>query len=172
MERKDGLIGNDALNEIVLDSVFIFDFEAAQILGLIFRLKYRWVVTDFIERELKTSNLPLLKQMGLEVVALTPAQVEDIAGLAQCYIGPSVPDLSCLVYARDNKIPLVTRDAALRRTACEQGVEVLDTHHILIELVDQEIINRQDAASALEEIQKKLRTRRSDWARLIQDWRQ
>lgn len=172
MERKDGLIGNDALNEIMLDSVFIFDFEAAQILGLIFRLKYRWVVTDFIERELKTSNLPLLKQMGLEVVALTGDQIRDIYALANSYVELSVPDISCLVYARDNDIPLVTRDAALRRTVCEQGVEVLDTHHILIKLVDQKIINRQDAASALEEIQKKLRTRRSDWARLIQDWRQ
>lgn len=172
MERKDGLIGNDALNEIALDSVFIFDFETAQVLSLIFYLECRWIVTDLIEKELKTPNVPALKQMGLNVVSLTPAQVKDIGALAQCYIEPSVQDLSCLVYARDNNIPLVTRDSALRRAARKEGVRVLDSHDIMLKLVTQKIITPQAAADALEVIQKRrLRTPRSDWTKLINRWR-
>lgn len=171
VERKDGLVGSDAANGIALDSVFIFDFEAAQVLAQIFYLEYRWIVTDLIEKELKTPNVPVLKQMGLNVESLTSAQVRDIAALAKCYIGPSVQDLSCLVCARDNNIPLVTRDSALRKAARKEGVRVLDTHDVMVELVEKKILNPQEAADALEVVQNRLRAPRSDWTKLINSWR-
>jgi len=171
VERRDGLGTNDELNRIALDSAFIFDFETAQILAQIFYLKHCWVVTDFVERELKTPNMPMLKQLGLGVVTLTGDQVKDIYTLARSYIEPSVPDLSCLVYARDNRIPFVTRDSALRRAARKEGVHVLDTHDVMVELVAQKIITPCEAADALEAVQNhRLLRPRGDWTALIRLW--
>lgn len=172
VERKEALGENDELNRIALDSAFIFDFETAQILAQIFYLKHCWIVTDFIEKELKTSNMPFLKQLGLGVVTLTGDQVKDISTLAKSYKEASVPDLSCLVYARDNRIPLVTRDSALRRAARMEGVHVLDTHDVMVELVAQKIITPCEAADALEAVQNhRLLRPRSDWTALIRMWR-
>lgn len=171
-ERRDGFGGTDEVQRIALDSAFIFDFETAQILAQIFYLKHQWIVTDFIEKELKTPNMPMLKQLGLGVVALTGDQVNDIFALARNYVEPSIPDLSCLVYAKDNGIPLVTRDNALRRAARKEGVLVLDTHDVMIELVAQEIITPHEAADALESVQKQRLLRpRGDWTALIKLWR-
>ena len=158
--------------EITLDSAFIFDFETAQILAQIFYLKHHWLVTDFVERELKTPNLPLLKQMGLSVVSLTSDQIKGVQALATDYIEPSIQDLSCLVYARDNNISLVTRDGGLRRAARKEGVHVLDTHDVMIELVAEQVITPDEAADALEIIQKQRLLRpRNDWSALIKQWR-
>jgi rRNA-processing protein FCF1 len=164
--------GNDELDEAVLDATLIFDLEAAQILSQIFYLKHCWVVTDFVEKELKTPNILMLKQLGLRVVTLTGDQIKDIDTLAKNYIGPSIPDLSCLVYARDNHIPLVTRDSALQQAARKEGVKVLDTHDLMVELVREGIIKPQVAADALELIQSQRLVRpRRDWTTLIKQWR-
>lgn len=172
VDRRDELGETDELNRIALDSAFIFDFETAQILAQIFYLKHCWIVTDFIEKELKTPNMPMLKQMGLGVVTLTGDQVRDIYALAKSYVEPSVPDLSCLVYAKDNGIPLVTRDSALRRAARKEGVHVLDTHDVIVELVAQKIIAPHEAADALEAVQnQRLLRPRGDWTALIRMWR-
>jgi rRNA-processing protein FCF1 len=171
-ERKNGVNGSDNCQRIVLDAAFIFDFETAQILALIFRLKHNWIITDFIEGELKTPHLPILKQLGLGVVTLTGNQVKDMHILAKQYVGPSINDLSCLVFARDNGVPLVTRDSALKKAARDQGVSVQDSHDVLMELVYQKVISSQDAADALETIQNERLSRpRSDWTRLIKQWR-
>lgn len=171
-ERRDEIEQTDELDKITLDSAFIFDLEAAQILAQVFYLKRQWIITDFIERELKTPNLPMLKQLGLCVVALTSNQVKDVQILAKSYIEPSIPDLSCLVYARDHGICLVTRDNALRRAARKEGVVVLDTHDVMIKLVAEKIITPQEAAEALELIQsQRLLRPRGDWTMLIKQWR-
>ena len=171
-ECRNGLGRTDELQRIALDSAFIFDFETAQILAQIFYLKHQWIVTDFIEKELKTPNMPMLKQFGLGVVALTSDQVKDIYALANSYLEPSIPDLSCLVYARDNNIPLITRDTALRRAARKEGVLVFDTHDVMVELVAQKIITPYEAADALESVQKqRLFKPRGDWTALIKLWR-
>lgn len=172
-DHRDEIAGTDELEHVALDAAFIFDLEAAQILAQIFYLKHEWIVTDFIERELKTPNLPVLKQLGLRVVGLTGSQVKDMHGLATSYIEPSIPDLSCLVYARDNGIRLVTRDSALRRAARKEGVVVLDTHDVITELVAEHVITAQEAADALEFIQsQRLLKPRGDWTLLIKRWRE
>lgn|GEM_PF-6278829 len=81
--------GNDELDEAVLDATLIFDLEAAQILSQIFYLKHCWVVTDFVEKELKTPNILMLKQLGLRVVTLTGDQIKDIDTLAKTILDPA-----------------------------------------------------------------------------------
>lgn len=164
----------DERTSTVMDAVFVFDLEIAQILGFVVinSKKRRWLVTDFVERELRTPNMPMLKHLGLEVVPLTGSQMGEVHTLGQRYLSLSDADLTCLVYARDHNVPLVTRDKKLREAAKEQGVRLLDTHHVLVELVADGTMSCADAAGALETIQKKrLNDPRSDWTALIKRWR-
>jgi len=66
----------------------------------------------------------------------------------------------------------VTRDSALQQAARKEGVKVLDTHDLMVELVREGIIKPQVAADALELIQSQRLVRpRRDWTTLIKQWR-
>ena len=149
----------------------LFDFDRAEILGQIFYLEHRYVVTDMVETELKSLNVPLLKKLGLRVVELSGEQVRELATLRKRYKGPGIKDLSALAYARSNSLPLLTRDSLLQEAASAEGVVVYETHTLLEELIDQGQLKRAEAADALSIMNSRLRTHRLDWDDLIKKWR-
>ena len=168
----DGKSGVGDAEKVVLDAAFIFDMETAQILAQLFYMPQHWLVTDFVERELLTPNVPVLKQLGLTVVQLDGGQTTLVSTLSRTYTLLSVPDLSCLVYAQAHGLPVVTRDNALRDAARSEGVKTIDTSAVLVALVDSEVVTPEEAADALQEIQdKRLNSPRQDWANLIRRWR-
>jgi hypothetical protein len=85
--------------------------------------------------------------------------------------GPSVSDLSAFIYARDNKIDLVTRDSGLWQVADNGGVIVHETPKLIQDLKDAGILSPEDAVSCLESILRRLPVDRLDWRDIIKAWR-
>lgn len=159
-------------NNLILDANVIFDLHVAQILGQVFRLDFNFITTDFIERELKSINPVILRSLGLQIVSLTGPQVAQISKLQQEYRqGPSANDLSAFIYARDNKIDLVTRDSGLWQVADNGGVTVHETPMLIQDLKDAGILSPEDAISCLESILRRLPVDRLDWRDIIRAWR-
>ena len=119
----------------------LFDLDRAQVLGQVFRLDYELTTTDFVERELKTLQTGILKQLGLRVEGLAGTEVAEMYGLRRRYSGPGHADLSALVYAKHAGCTLVTRDRPLADAARDEGVAVRDTLWLLIPLRFQDGTN-------------------------------
>jgi hypothetical protein len=157
---------------IVLDANIIFDLEKAEILGQIFRLDCQFITIDMIfTDELKSVNSTFLKKLGLKIVSITGSQTAEIYRLRSIYPGPSKNDLAAFIYARDNRFDLATRDSALWQVADDHSVVVLETPEIIQNMVDEEIISRENAAKSLEIILKGLPVKRLHWQDQIKAWR-
>lgn len=156
----------------VLDANIMFDLHAVGMLGHIFRLDSGFVTTNLIEKELRSINLVMLRGFGLRVVSITGQQVAEVYDLKQKYRnGPSASDLSALIYARDSRIDLITRDSGLWQVAHDFDVTVHETPKLIQDMVDEGILDRNEAADCLERIQHKHPVDRLDWRDMIKAWR-
>ncbi|MEN6520082.1 MAG: hypothetical protein ABFD46_02890 [Armatimonadota bacterium] len=148
-----------------------FDFDEAQILGQLFRLDHQYIVTDRIEKELKSLNVPMLKKFGFQSRELTGELITELVKLRARYTGPGIADLSALVLARGYSYPLYTRDSLLQEAANLEGVVVRESHTLLEEMIDEGILKRAEAADALAVMNSRLLTTRLDWKDMIKKWR-
>ncbi|MFP4502617.1 MAG: hypothetical protein ACLFTT_16610 [Candidatus Hydrogenedentota bacterium] len=103
---------------------------------------------------------------------LPGVRVLEIVELARKYPRPSRPDLSALVFASAEGIPLLTGDRALREAGEEEGVEVHGVLWLLDEMVKNEVLSGAKAIAALQRMLKSgSRLPQSDCQRYIQTWR-
>ena len=103
---------------LVSDTSVLIDLERGGLLEAAFSCGLTMVVPDLLyERELEAENGPLLRQLGLGVVALAPDEVAFAQEVRTRRPGLSVPDCFALSCARRPEHALVTGDKLLRTEA-------------------------------------------------------
>lgn len=103
---------------LVSDSSVLIDLERGGLLESAFSCGLTMVVPDLLyERELEAENGPLLRRLGLGVVALVPDEVTYAQQLRREQSGLSLPDCFALSCARRPDHALVTGDKLLRTEA-------------------------------------------------------
>jgi hypothetical protein len=103
---------------LVSDTSVLIDLERGGLLEPAFSCGLTMVVPDLLyERELEADNGPLLRRLGLGVVALAPDEVAFAQRLRKEQPGLSMPDCFALTCARRPDHALVTGDKLLRTEA-------------------------------------------------------
>lgn len=134
---------------LVADANIWIDFHHAGRLKEIFALPFEICTTDFIAAELKNPDIAKLKSLGLRVESLSAEKVQTLFDLANKYRKPSLPDLSCLLLAKDKNCGLLTGDNNLRAASKEEGVKVHGTLWLLDKLVEHKVLKKKSASQAL-----------------------
>lgn len=110
---------------LVSDTSVLIDLERGGLLEASFSCGLTMVVPDLLyQRELESDNGPLLKRLGLGVVALDPDEVTFAQQLRRLRPGLSLPDCFALSCARRPDHALVSGDKLLRTEA--------QSHHCLV----------------------------------------
>jgi predicted nucleic acid-binding protein len=103
---------------LVSDTSVLIDLERGGLLEPAFSCGLTMVVPDLLyARELEADNGPLLRRLGLGVVALVPDEVAFAQQLRKLQPGLSLPDCFALSCARRPGYALVTGDKLLRAEA-------------------------------------------------------
>lgn len=103
---------------LVSDTSVLIDLERGGLLEPAFACGLTMVVPDLLyERELEAGNGPLLRRLGLGVVALVPDEVTYAQRVRTERSGLSLPDCFALSCARRPHHTLVTGDQLLRAEA-------------------------------------------------------
>jgi len=119
---------------LVSDTSVLIDLERGGLLELAFSCGLTMVVPDLLyDRELESENGPLLRRLGLGVVALSPDEVSFAQRIRTQRPGLSLPDCFALSCARRPEHALVTGDRLLRAEAQTQHCTVYG----LLWLLDQ-----------------------------------
>lgn len=131
------------------------DFSIIERENLPFRLPYTYIMnTDAIEDEL-LSPVGLREKLlghGLVAVEMTTEEFELAQGYGVMFPRLSVYDRIALAIAKARDIFLLTGDAALRKAAQSEQVEVKGTLGILDELVKGNHIDRNEYEHCLREM--------------------
>jgi len=103
---------------LVSDTSVLIDLERGGLLEQAFACGLTMVVPDLLyARELETDNGPLLRKLGLGVVALNPDEVDFAQKVRKQRPGLSLPDCFALSCARRQDHALVSGDKLLRTEA-------------------------------------------------------
>lgn len=103
---------------LVSDTSVLIDLERGGLLEPAFSCDLTMVVPDLLfARELEAENGPLLRTLGLGVVALNPDEVDFAQQLRKLRPGLSLPDCFALSCARRQGHALVSGDKLLRAEA-------------------------------------------------------
>lgn len=137
-------------SRIVIDSNVLIDFHNANLLNELFALNLDFHTTDMVLAEQQSISEETLLSYGLRVLSLSATQLVEIVALRQEAKRTSIQDLSTYICARDLEIGLLTGDGALRGIAQKYGVEVHGSLWLLDKLVNQGVVDGNQAASALE----------------------
>jgi len=135
---------------LVIDASLWIDLEKAALLDEAFRLPVRWAAPDMVVDELAQPPAEEVLARGLQSVELSGKQIQEVRVLREKYRAPGTEDLSALVLAKSLGTTLLTGNRHLREAAEAEGVSVHGTLWLLDELIDQDIIDEQGAAQALE----------------------
>ncbi len=113
------------------------------------RLPQELIAPDVVIEELHTPDGEDLVDLGLRVMELSGSQVLMVLDLAERYARPSRQDLFALVLSREIEAILLTGDGSLREAAEREGVQVHGTIWLLDQMVEHEIIDKQERAASL-----------------------
>lgn len=157
----------------VVDTNTIFDLHYGKLLQITFRLPCKFVITNFIIRELHNPPFHTLSSMGLLVENLSSEGVKELRDMMGRYEGPSYQDISVLVLAKARNTVLITGDEALRRAAADNSVDCHGTCWLIDYLANESLITYSEAISAYELIRKNRRNPPFDECKaLLAGWRQ
>ena len=146
---------------IVSDANIFIDMEIGGLTRLMFQIGEDIAVPDVLyEEELREhhGNLPGL---GLRILELRGESVTEADRLRAAYPEAGTNDLLALVLAKQEKSPLLTGDAALRRAAAAERVQVIGTIWLIGQMLDRGLLT----AYAVEAAYAKMREggRRLPW---------
>jgi hypothetical protein len=157
----------------VVDTNTIFDLHYGKLLQITFRLPCKFVITNFIIRELRDPPFHTLSSMGLLVEKLSPSGVVELRDMMGRYEGPSYQDLSVMVLAKARNTVLITGDEALRRAAADNSVDCHGTCWLIDYLANESLITYSEAIAAYDLIRKNRRNPPFDECKaLLAGWKQ
>lgn len=141
---------------LVNDASILIDLLKTNLMLPFLDLAYEFHVTDFVTREVLEENVDqlvaLIKDQKLIKRIFTYEELVQIQQLEQAHKGLSVPDCSCLYFAKTLAATLLTGDAALRRIARQNKIPVHGLLWVFDELVTHNLITRQTASRKLSEL--------------------
>ena len=133
------------------------DFATIDRLEYPFRLPYTYLMNnDVVEKEaLSPKGLgDKLLELGLQAVELTIEEFFLAEEYTTKYAKPSLYDCVALAIAKTRGIILLTGDGPLRKAAKAEGVQVMGTIGVLDQLVERELIKREEYRYCIEELQR------------------
>ena len=136
---------------LISDANILIDMEVGGLIQTMFRLSgYRFAVPDVLFAEELEHHHPTLQDLGLDVLSLAPASVQDAVALVGRHTatGVSRNDLLALALARQEGCPLLTGDRRLREVANTEQVEVKGTLWLMERLLASGVIGLAEAARA------------------------
>jgi predicted nucleic acid-binding protein len=134
----------------ISDTNIWIDFRNAELLEHMFRLPLTFCCTDFVMHELEDFPYDELLAQGLVVESFDEGGVQKLLGLKVEHNNSSLADVSCYLLAQTTGRPLLTGDGKLRRQAIRDGLQVHGALWLLDLMVEHQVLNAIDAATALE----------------------
>jgi len=141
-----------------IDTNIFFDFIAGDIFDQLFLLPFNFHTSEFIPKEISGSfSRQQLKNLGVNLLILSDAEVNDVYAIKQQHIELSVEDVSVFYLSRKHEILILSSDELLRNLAAESGIEYHGTLWLLEELIKNDLLSSQEAAIALRKMLGKKR---------------
>lgn len=138
---------------LISDANILIDIEAGDLIAPMFSLGYQFSVPDVLfYEELEEQHAHFL-DFGLQIRGLDEKGISRVQELSQTYRNPSRNDLFALVLAENKKCPLLTGDAALRRAAESENLQVNGTLWLIGEMIREKRITTIVARAALKKMQ-------------------
>lgn len=139
----------------VTDATIWIDLEGTGLLPAAFELSLRYSAPDLIVAQLGEPTGSVLKGMGLNEEELSESEVGELLRLNTVYRAPGHADLSTIVLAQRLQAILLTGDAALRKAAEKEGLEVHGVLWLLDCMVAQRCATPAEALAGLDFMQAK-----------------
>jgi predicted nucleic acid-binding protein len=162
----------DSPSLCIVDANILIDLHVGGLLQELFRLPFRLAAPDVIIAELDEPDGEMLVEYGLESGELTSDQVLEVMALLARNRSVSANDLFALVLARVQRATLLTGDRHLTEVAGQEGVATHGTLWVLDEMVRLEIVAREKAAQALEQmLERGSRLPQAECQQRFRQWR-
>jgi hypothetical protein len=135
---------------LISDANILIDMEVGGLLQAMFQLEHQFGVPDVLFVEELAKHHPKLPAMGLKVLPLQAAAVQDALALLTRHgaSGVSRNDILSLALARQEGCPLLTGDRRLRDAAEAEQTEVHGTLWLVEQLVLSGVIGPDRARGA------------------------
>ncbi len=152
---------------LISDANILMDMDVADLLKPMFALCYQFAVPDVLYyQELREQHAYLL-DMGLQIRPLSAKGVKRVQALSEAYgAKTSRIDLFALALAEVECCSLLTGDAALRKAAEAENLDVKGTIWLIVEMVKANVITVDTAKAAFEKM--RLSGRRLPWDKAAQ----
>jgi hypothetical protein len=155
-----------------IDANILFDFVAGDIFDALFLLPFDFHTSDIVAIEIsKSYSEQHLTLLGLRILALNEAEALEILDLKRGRSGLSVEDVSVFYLSRKYGTIILSNDGLLRELADASRIEYHGTLWLLEEMIQHEILQHPEAASALRSmISNKRWLPRPECEALIKKW--
>lgn len=134
---------------LISDANILMDVEVGELVAPMFSLGYQFAVPDVLYYEELEDHHSHFLDMGLQIYTLSAESVERVQALSRTYVKPGRNDLFALALAQAENCPLLTGDAALRKAAEAEKVEVRGTVWLITEMVRERRVTVAVARAAL-----------------------
>lgn len=140
---------------IITDTNVFFDIIEIRALPEFFALDYEICTTDFVINEILKSNQKeevenFIRAKKLKILNLNPEEVESVLNFQTKRIFKGITDKTVLWKSIELKCPLLTGDKKLRKEAKDWGVEVHGSIWVVGELVNQQIVTKNNGVTLFE----------------------
>jgi len=135
-----------------VDTNIFVDLDNGGVGNHLFELQYQFSSTDLALHEATTVDIETRSHPNLTVRSFSAEELIVMFHMRSRIPTLSVADMSLLYVCLEEKVPLLTGDAALRKYAESKGVEVHGLLWVLDELVTSEVLRPGIAADVLERI--------------------
>jgi len=146
---------------LISDANILIDMEEGGLITLFFNLPYQFCVPDVLFYEELEEQHAYLSQLGLSLRELSSESLSKVTTIKAKHIKPSTNDIFALLLAQQENCPLLSGDKDLRDAAQVEQIDVRGTVWLVEELVQQGIIDREQALIAYDKM--KAAGRRLPW---------
>ncbi len=133
---------------LVSDANIFIDMAVAGIIRLMFQLQAEIAVPDILYEEELRHHHPDLPGYGLRILHIQEAYMQEAYRMGGEYHAAGHNDLLALSLAKQESCPLLSGDAALRKAAVCENIEVKGTLWLMAELLDNGLITVEWAEEA------------------------
>ena len=141
------------MDVLISDTSVVIDLERSELIESVFALPYRFVVPDALyEKEIKDYGGARLLDLGLEVRALTGAQVAEAQRLRTLERRISIHDSYALSLAKAEAAILLAGDKAMRRLAEAEEVRCHGVLWVFDQLEEHRVVNAKALHAGLSRI--------------------
>ncbi len=155
---------------LISDANILIDIEEGGLVTLFFKLPYEFCVPDVLYYEELEDQHSHLCELGLSLRELSAKSLSRVSAIKAKYAKPSTTDVFALLLAQQESCPLLSGDKDLRDAAQAELIDVRGTLWLVEELVQQGVINTNQALEAYAKM--KAAGRRLPWPQAVKRIRQ